>query len=749
MMKQKLFFVLTGLLVCLFSFAQSPVVFYNQGFVYAKGTGNDKTSIYIDGSFRAVTDKEGSTVNSTSDIIVESSRVVLKGDFINDVSSKTVFSNPSTVANAGVLEFSGAAQQKITYTGAGTTKPNGKKGENWINFPNLEINNSNQVVMDSRLAAKTKNINLAKGWLVLESAVANTTLDGGYAEIKPADQTILAHLNVEGAVTYNWVPTTAADRGFIQVNFAVPADEGDPLEKSLVGFGSPFKEIRADYFMFNTLMAPVNGESTGAGFTRNPSITNPTTVLKAGVGYALAIDVFGADQDRYPIKYAGINFDQRNTNGYRFNRSDFNTVNQYNEEFSTTNEAYVNETLNTEDVTIAIPTSGKPGYYYFSNPYTTPLDVSELLQTTADNAVDATSWGVKVSGSNLCRDHHLFNQVWVLNSSSTAQPASTSGSIVKFKYSYEVASETGGTYVGSLEGNSENLIAPLQMFVVWGTPNLVTKGSFTIPKSQRSMSNTPFLRSSEEKKERKDDFILEFRDMKSKSYDRLSVVVRPKAELDKGSFRNIERIESSVSQEGGLRTSTYDVCNVVQNSSSQVFTKDKKGEAMTVQFFPLEETTSIPVYCVPPAEKQEIQILGLRLGTKDKVETLILEDKRAKKNFDLLPDEIYTTTSYPDDHILYPEGRFVLHLRNQTGIDGDKPESAIYAYQTGDQITVAGLMAEDFGGRLELFDVNGRLINTKTVSDYTEVFMKNHMETGVYLIRLTSDRVQFVKLLVK
>lgn len=105
----------------------------------------------------------------------------LTGDFINNVekgvSGGIAFDTPAT-GSEGVFRFCGTTPQKIT-TLKTTNNDIPSKRLNYINFPNLDINNSSHVTVIPQLAVKTKNIELSKGWLILDSEIAEANVDGG------------------------------------------------------------------------------------------------------------------------------------------------------------------------------------------------------------------------------------------------------------------------------------------------------------------------------------------------------------------------------------------------------------------------------------------------------------------------------------------------------------------------------------------------------------------------------------------
>lgn len=717
--------------------ASAQVVFYNEGQLTAKGNNKTETSIYINGDMLVA-----GNASNTSEIEVENTRIKLLGNFINDVPNTstggTVFVSPSA-GQEGVFEFTGTQQQAITVVAGTNVITTPSKLRNYINFPNLEINNNKHVVVNPKIALKTKDIELTKGWLILDSQYPEKGIHGGN-EVNPDQESVIAHLLVDGQVNYNqstWVGKAPEDRGFIQVNLQV-SNEGDQSEKSIIGFGSPFKAMRADYFMFNTLLAPAP-----AGFLANAPIIEPKTVLPAGKGYVVGIDLRGDDSNNYtPLpQYEGIiDFAQRSVGNYRFNRSSFAQYAPSNQVYGTTPSdiAYTDETLNTENVTIQL----SEGYNYLANPYTSPLNIDKLL---GNNEAQST-WGIQAD--QLSTMPQLRNRVWILAPNSVAESTNTLN-ISKYTYNYQVAMRVGGTYIDYDNVSGVTSIAPLQMFVVRAYPS-AEGATITIPKSERVMGTSRFLRSAAVENTRRDDFILEFRDMATKTTDRLSLVVRTADEIAKNkNYANVERLVStSSSSNNGATLRAVNAVNgdFEQSVASQIYTKDNTGTALSVEFLPIETTSSVQLYHIPSSVPQALQILGLRINTKDQVERIWLEDKLTNTTVEITETSQYDTYSNPTDMT----DRFVIHLKEGSSLgEIDNSNTPIYAhYSDNKKIEVRGFIDTDMGNTVLLYDTNGRVIDEKQVTDNT-LEMTDVFSTGVYIVKMEGSRTQSIKVVVK
>jgi hypothetical protein len=738
-MKKKILILITGCTAFL-STAWGGIIWRNQGSVSTLGTSSSETLIYIDGDMQFA---NGADESLTPSMQIEKSRVQLTGNLLNDVSNGSTGGNLFVLpapGDEGVLEFCGTSPQAITTSGT-TNSGSPSKLHNYISFPDIDINNSRHVTLNARLAAKVQDITLTKGWLILDSKLAQTNIDGG-VEVNPTQESVLAHLLVEGSIDYKentWVSKPANERGFIQVNLKIPSESSQEA-KSIVGLGIPFNEMRNDYFMFNTLLEPAAGYTDGTGFLANPPIVDPKTVLTAGKGYVAGIDLRGTDPDEYgPLEeYEGIiDFDQRAKDGYQFNRHGFASDNTRNKNQLFGNDpivdAYTKEKLNIGDIIVNL----KPGYNYLANPYTCPLNIDKLL----GNDVARTTWGIQADV--LSAKPQMRNQVWVLAPNSVAEPTGDSR-YSKYTYNYQVAMQTGGTYIDNDNVPGVTALAPLQMFLI---RTYSTATTITIPRSERVMGTTLFLRSSPQDEKRRDDFIIEFRDQTTNTTDRASIVLRGEEELQSNrNYANVERLESStLLGENGTRSATSTKADFTQSFASQIYTKDAQGKALTVQFLQVE-TKEITLYHIPSSVAQPLHILCLRLDTKDRIARMWLVDHKYNTETEITPETVYETYSEPAD----VHTRFTLRFSTQTvGIDNVQNDTpAIYAYTANQSIYVQGFENEDFGSKVELYDVNGRLLASKTANSEKVTLLEN-CTAGVYIVKVHTNQTGTFKLIAR
>lgn len=741
-MNLKLKLLLTSL-TALFLHLNAQSTFYNKGALSIIASDTTHVTLYIPGDFKAGSDSDNNSI--TSNISMKSSRIVITGDFINNVTSSTVF-NSSYSQNGGWVELRSNTPQKIDTDTTNSSALRYKRGS-YIDFPNLKINNSNHITIDSKIGVQVNNLQLNKGWLILDS---RRVIDNDFSGVITSDlknnRSILAHLLVNGNIDYRgWSSSNINERGFVEVNIAL-----DPYKNrvfgdttSIIAFGTPFKNLKADYFMWNHLLTPTNESFIGPNKTSNG---DPSTNLKPGVGYAVGIDVRGSDVSNYTIdldpQWADIDFTQRAKDHYYFNRFRFTNDpdRSANNIYKTVNylvdSAYQLEKLVDTDVTVDLV----PGFNYLANPFTVPLNLEDLLGNN-----EAVDWDIIADGQD-ATNRDIVNRVWVLKGDALAYaPQSNRPRYFEVVYNYYLAKKVGGTYTNEYGDGDDGLtIAPLQMFVI----NAKKNATITIPRKKRSMSAVKFIRSGKYK--RQDDFIIEVIDNNTAKSDRASIVLRTSQELaENKEYSNVARLTTSSSSGNntkGIQATAVEGL-VTPNIFSQIYTVDETtNKALTVKFLASDTTTSTPLYLTPATTRQDITLRGLRMDTKYNVNTIFLEDRITNKTVELNDETLYHTISNPND----PIDRFILHFQigENSSIEDNQFNSSLYATYEAGILTVADFGIKDYGNDIYLYNMQGHLILKHSI-DNTRMELPCFLNSGAYIVKTTGSNPQIIKLLVK
>ena len=771
--KLKLFILLSSIFTSTILFGQNDVVLYNTGKIYVKGDAvnaapsNAETKLYIGGSLKAAR-KVGTT---GCDIKSEGGNIVLIGNLYHDAvgiignggntndTLPKVFSRTTT---PGKLEFRGTDTQEIKSTGTNyATIPS--KGKSYIEFPAyVEINNQKsnnpEVIMDARVAAAAQNIVMTNGTFILDSDLANKSKDystsytmpstGDEVDVRTTYNTILAHLNITGNVTY---PANLATSRF-QVNFrmdqALDVVEtnvqnlagGLSTYKRMYGMGSPFESIKSDYFMFNTLAYLNNSGTVDA------TEVSPAETLEAGKGFTVGVDLRGSVQNDYDGRQPEsdlAHFTHRNTDSYIFNRHKFTNGNNIH---TSDPLAYTGEKLlaGSSPLTKVIKSGA---YNALANPFMSPLSVKELV--TASEGASVGNWGNVTVGSANTND--IYNMVWILSPNAKAYEYINNQGFIRFNYNYQywTIKSTGGTYVPDIDhADEEFLISPMQLFMVYS----YNATSIDIPRSAVKHGETKFIRSSKNDEEwkRYDDFVFEVIDTKTLTADRVCVVVRDDNTLRSANTNDTDwlnyksqTVKTKEADNDGFQLRSESLPE--QSLMSILYLEDRNGAALNEKIIPLS-TNEEPLFLTPSMVPQTIYMQGLRMHTMDKIQEIWLVDKKEGVEKRLTADNYYETTIDPNDR----DDRFVLRFsQERTGLDeiitGKKE---LTAYYTNDAVTVKTFTEEDFGSTITIYDVKGQVVNQIQVTDYT-MNIDQQLANGLYIVKVSGKNPYATKILAR
>ncbi|MDR2474821.1 MAG: T9SS type A sorting domain-containing protein, partial [Bacteroidales bacterium] len=647
----------------------------------------------------------------------------------------------------------------------------------YIIFPDtVEIANENSVVLNARTAADAQYVRLTRGYFVLDSDTADIKRDyagenpaqGLANSIRASHSTLLAHLKIGKNVVYSNAFNNPADMlpadyqkvGRFQVNFKSPVGEkasgytaATPYRR-IYGMGSPYDYIKADYFMFNTLIMP-----TPVGFlgNLNRTVTDPTTTLRAGTGFVIGIDLRGGNPTDYTdfIKpeYDGlIDFTKRTTSVYKFNRLQYDFENNPNNIYRYATPAnrnvYKDERLVDHDVKVELT----KGYNYLSNPFMAPLSVEKLATTL--NASPVSEWGNIMPGNETTAGvRDIINRIWVLTPNTMAFEMNSK---VFYSHTYYTIKPMGGTYTGELytdpdkglvtNADGDFLIAPLQLFRVYYYKDVPVE--ITIPKSEVKHGTTRFIRSNAT--ERYDDFVFEVLDETTLTSDRVCVVLRnPEELLSLRSSAEIDRLSfktNSVEIAAGTQLLKRSESLPAQSSMSLLYLKNDNGDALD------EKTISTAtayenLYMTPSLTPQNVYIRGLRLNTRLNIQEIWLVDKKfGTKTLISEPNSYYKTTTEPTD----AEDRFQLVFSTQlTGTpDEIQVTQPLTAHYSGGMLTVKTFDETDFGSYIYIYDMQGRIVSRFTVNNPV---MQNALPlpAGIYVVKVVGKKTLITKITVK
>lgn len=651
--------------------------FTNNGrlFIGQKNT-EDSTTLFIQGNYLIL----GDTVS-----IIQEGKTILTGDFINNITDGNGFQN-----STGIIEFRGNSLQTIRGTA--------NKTLNYLNFPDLRINNRESVHLIPDMGMEMMNLDLVMGRLVLESS----------EDTSNTNRALCAHLLLKtgGTINYNLLPSDIKEKGIIEVDLSLG---NNFLNGKIIGFTPPFKRIYSDYFMFNFMSRP---SPAGLFGDSGKLIISPLVPMNAGEGYLIGQGIT-QDENYYREnlneEWPGAEFNDRATDYFRFARY---FMPPSISKFVTASDKFTGEELNISDISLPLTTQG---FHYVGNPFTTSLDMSTFLQETS--AID--QWGV-TRGSD--GQGEVRNSFYVISGGQgTYQPQNSKK--FKFNVSYLLGQLVGGTL--DYDGNPSFEIAPMQLFIIGKNTN--ENSNFIIPESARTHGLSYFLKS-EKQTSPIDELMLEIVDTNTKGYDRLCVVFRENASL--------------------LSNDPYDASKIFNETRgvSQIFTQSSDNKKMITNVIS-PETQSLEMYLSPSDETQVVTISAYRLYSLESVKNIILEDKQTNIRTNLRTNPSYSFISSPSD----PVNRFLLHFSKEwTDIEyltSKEQEISIYAYQG--IIYINELNEKDQGSILTVNDSQGRIIYKGKINEIPQTRINKSFEDGIYITKVTGQRQYVAKTIIK
>lgn len=678
-------------LIALSAYTQQRTTLVNKGVLYVgtSSASSDKPALYIDGDYKAIDNSQ----------LHQNGKTVLTGNFYNNVSSGHTFAENSS----GSFEFKGDKVQRIFNV-------NNPK-ENYIAFPNLIINNqtvvldesvdSAAVVLPSNVGINTKNVILERGRLILDTDVVGT------------NETKFAHLLIDGETI---LPSDNRSRpknarGIIQIKMAIGDNYNyDNGYGSLIAFTPPFKRIYSDYFFYNFLTRPT---SKGLFGDNGQLITSPKVALDAGKGYIVGRGIVPANHKLYnelwDEQWKDAKYSDRATNMLSFGR-DFAPENFT--KYVTAADAFTGEVLVNEDVDIVLT----PGWNYLGNPYTVPLDMSTFLDKTSSKADD---WKVS-RGDNTTYD--VENKFYILSQGKGKYNEDDVYSPFNYTITYLLAQKVGGTV--EIDGNqASGLIAPMQVFAI---NKIGTGGNVTmrIPKAKRTHGNAVFTRTSVNLVD--NELLIETKDTKSGSFDRMCVV-----------FRNDASLKA---------TDEYDAGKIINGSGriNQIYTRSEDNKNLVTSVVPFT-TQKLTLYFKPADEKQDIELNAYRLQSLTGMSSVKLEDTKTGKVTDLLVNPTYKFTSAPTDKV----DRFVLRFNSTVGINDGQQIADIEAYYAEGTVHIQHLQDIDINSSITLYDVSGVQLLQEKVSNTPSEEFNVSLSKGTYILKVSGKRNEVRKLLVK
>lgn len=760
---------------------KTNTVFFNKGAMYvAKKDGAvEPVNLYIQGTAKVA---EG------SDIVQKGVTLVL-GDFVYSNqgwgvvagAKKEVFSfstNNTELNSDGIIRFGNkdnmsaglsvvygkadkAGSQPKTLIGQTSDKTLGNlifktkqeisfesgisKQTNFIHFPKIELAANTYVAINPSAALTVEKLTTQVGSLFsVEGRPYKTdtpiSVDGiqyGHLILKDVDHqkssaeaSATAQFNPAKALTnysYHVLDVQLYDKTKYNTDNKININRGSAVR--FTGVTSPFEKLSNSYFLFHTIFDP-----TTIGYNYEPYV-NPKKFINPGEGYMVAMELSDFDHTQIEGNWL-IDREERAAAGFQFSslfasqkknflvdqrreaeETNINAGNWLTEKFY--EEAYwAPETfLTTQNTTVRVKLNkNKHGKVYLTNPFMAPFDLAGITTGTNTKADYGITAGSDLSSNN------VNNKFWIVKESGLLY------NVYDKKNYYElrgwVMSENGATaYLGTPGSMS---IAPQQVFALEVGQTNGTEEFYFNPaklnhnKSIAAKSERPLV----------DELLIQVINEDDNREDRTCVVFRPDAQMAAN-----DKIDD---KKDDLRFNF--VGNITILSEAAVYTTAANNQEMRTNAIPTT-TKSLPLFVSPTDTPKRLVLKPYRLETLQSVEGVWLEDKLTKTITQLQPEMEYPFESTLKSDKASLENRFILHFargdKNDKLIETDSQISCSYINSV---LYIIGLNSNDLNSKVELFDLQGRLIAQTKVDNAPRMQYEKRLDTGVYIVRISGKR---------
>lgn len=683
---------------------------------------------------------------------------------------KSVFGNISELTELKDIRLN--TKQEIRLEGGANKK------HDYIDFPNVELADNTYVALKADAAATIKklitnygSVFSVEGRYQRSGGVPGINGEGilyGHLILREKSErkfkavtdpnAIFSNGTLQSNYSYHMLDVSLYDYSDFGTNKNRPtSNKFTDAAVHLSGITSPFKKLSNSYFMFHTIFNP-----TKIWDKFEPNI-NPKEFINAGEGYTVAMEL--SDNDHSDIESNWhVNREERAAGGFQFStlflaqKSNFligskrkikDPISQNeltNTDFQNywENEEFLNTSLSSSNDIVKVElkeTRDLPNQrskFFLANPFLAPFELTALMHGIEANSEDARKLGV--TAGNDPASYNLNSAFWVLSQSALEYKPNIMANFYRLNYlSYKKAGATG--YLGVDEVSSRYFIAPQQIFAV-EVGNLPNKVEFNFHPDYVSHNHLIATKSGIEQTI-KDEFLIQVIDEDDNTEDRLAVVFRDDATSAYG-----ERGDKYDDRKDDLKYRLNTKVGIMEEQRrAAIYTKTIDGKEMRTNAVPTN-TKSLPLYVTPTVTPKRLVLKPYRLETLQSVEGVWLEDKQQKNIIQLHPDTEYAFESTIENDRYAQENRFVLHFSKLDINDNiADTQSPIFCYYQNSILFIRGLSSIDINSKVEIFDLQGRLITQTKIDNAPDMSYAKHLDIGTYIVRITGNRNYTTKIM--
>lgn len=692
-MKKKDFLLLIPLFSCLLGHAQvDKVTFLNTGQMNVSAGGENGVALYVPDAIRML----GSAV-----VVTHNGTTELGGNFYQDATTNVFdvgassFAVPSpTTPSTGTVRFSKnrGVNRYITTQSVDITTFN--RASHYIAFPKVELATSDSIVLPPRMGIDAQSLHRTtadQGFLILRSgAIGGKDYDASFRITSTGSSSSLVDLG-----------SVVVERDMSLYRTSAPA---------LFAFATPYNNTQySGYYAGNWVRKPEVDPTTGhtrfvlgnkpdankpTYIARDQYVIYPTTTLDASRAYL--IQPRPADYDYSELQAEnGLGITGDVVSAYNKQKFYFNgkvyTLPAYKEQLFAENNLYSR--------TLSAPNTGTLNWL-IGNSYTSPLSTKLIAKKMEDSGLLYT------------------NVMYVFPAGSTSyQPLSITG--------------TGNAIVVA----TYNEIPAMSVFMVRVSTNNTASGTLSIGKNEQIHGNIAHNvayapkyqgapREGGKDESVTNQVIFKVTPVENEYvYDLAAIGLRGGATLDSDEF-DIAKVPSA-------------------DFAFQLYTLSAKDSKLAANGVPLN--TDSVIMALKPASITDTYKLTLQYAETLTSEGLWLKDNVTNTITDLRLNGEYLFQSDPTDALQ----RFVVYFKKPAGYIDSETSTGIAVVSDNNNITLLNLVEKDINARVMLYDMTGKMLISKHITDYPIFDLNDEgLATGAYIIRVEGRRnasLKFIK----
>ncbi len=462
---------------------------------------------------------------------------------------------------------------------------------------------------------------------------------------------------------------------------------------------------------------------------------------------------------------------------------------------ATAKRKHIVERFNLKEVDVIIPepggNNGANGLTFLGNPYMIPISMSGLLAKTVNGAFYAPahsdSWasdpefitpytpkgfeektqgGVKavhglnstnIANARASKTLLLRSTYWVPHSGLVANTKVNGKAGYAYNVKYDQVSTV--TQATTVTKSYNRIIEPMQMFLV----QAATGGTFTFTPDMQTFKGQAFAvqdlapkvsgRSSfsvdnelvEDEAISKDWILIE---AASESGDKLTVdrtAVRffngasqiYDNQYDQEKFFTPTEVQSAGVQGRALAADLVESTapnNMLYTASVGASPRQLLSHGVGY------DTKEIPLYYVSGGVEENVTLTFAGMDGFDRLENVKLIDRFKDTESDIYEGFVYSFVTMPGKETVNGENRFVLKFGDSDDEEPSYTVDPITCYYSGSILHIGGLNEKDLNSKVQIFDLQGRLMGSTTINNYPTMEYPKALGQGTFIVNIIGNR---------